>query len=61
MKTQSLEELKDQNICKSGKPKRESFKQELWLKLIGEPIRKVRQAKDLAIEQLGELVGVQKS
>lgn len=57
MKTHSLEELKNEHISKSENPKREFFKQELWLKLIGEAIGKVRKAKDLALEQLGELVG----
>ena len=61
MKTYSLEELTDQYIGKLGTPKREFFEQELRLELIGEAIKKARKAKHLTQEQLGELVGVQKS
>lgn len=61
MKTYSLEELTDQYIGKRGTPKRELFEQELRIELIGEAIRKARKAKHLTQEQLGELVGVQKS
>ncbi|MBK8625187.1 MAG: helix-turn-helix transcriptional regulator [Saprospiraceae bacterium] len=61
MKTYSLEELTDQYIGKLGTPKREFFEQELRLELIGDAIRKARKAKHLTQEQLGELVGVQKS
>ena len=61
MKTYSLEELTDQYIGKLGTPKREFFEQELRLDLIGDAIRKARKAKHLTQEQLGKLVGVQKS
>ena len=61
MKTYSLEELTDQYIGKRGTPKREVFEQELRLELIGDARRKARKAKHLTQEQLGELVGVQKS
>ncbi|MCB0692333.1 MAG: helix-turn-helix domain-containing protein [Saprospiraceae bacterium] len=61
MITYSLEELTDQYIGKRGTPKRELFEQELRLELIGHAIRKARKAKHLTQEQLGELVGVQKS
>lgn len=61
MKTYSLEQLTDQYIGKLGTPKRELFEQELRLDLIGDAIRKARKAKNLTQEQLGELVGVQKS
>ncbi|MCE2789726.1 MAG: helix-turn-helix domain-containing protein [Saprospiraceae bacterium] len=61
MKTYSLDELTDQYIGKRGTQKRELFEQELRLELIGDAIRKARKAKHLTQEQLGELVGVQKS
>ena len=61
MKTYSLEELTDLYIGELGTPKRELFEQELRLELIGDAIRKARKAKHLTQEQLGELVGVQKS
>ena len=61
MKTYSLEQLTDKYIGKRGTPKREIFEQELKLELIGDAIRKARKAKHLTQEQLGKLVGVQKS
>jgi DNA-binding XRE family transcriptional regulator len=61
MKTYSLEEVTDQYIGKRGTPKREFFEQELRLELLGDAIKKARKAKHMTQEQLGELVGVQKS
>jgi HTH-type transcriptional regulator / antitoxin HipB len=61
MKTYSLEEVTDQYIGKRGTPKRELFEQELRLELLGDAIKKARKAKHMTQEQLGELVGVQKS
>jgi len=61
MKTYSLEEVTDQYIGKRGTPKRELFEQELRLELLGDAIKKARKAKNMTQEQLGELVGVQKS
>jgi HTH-type transcriptional regulator / antitoxin HipB len=61
MKTYSLEEVTDQYIGKRGTPKRELFEQELRLELLGDAIKRARKAKHLTQEQLGELVGVQKS
>jgi HTH-type transcriptional regulator / antitoxin HipB len=61
MKTYSLEEVTDQYIGKRGTPKRELFEQELRLDLLGDAIKKARKAKHMTQEQLGELVGVQKS
>ena len=61
MKTYSLEEVTDQYIGKRGTPKRELFEQELRLEFLGDAIKKARKAKHMTQEQLGELVGVQKS
>ena len=61
MKTYSLKEVTDQYIGNRGTPKRELFEQELRLELLGDVIKKARKAKHLTQEQLGELVGVQKS
>ena len=61
MKTYSLDELTDEYIGKRGTPKRDQFEQELKIELLGEAIKKARKAKKLTQEQLGELVGVQKS
>ena len=61
MKSYSLEEVTDQYIGKRGTPKRELYEQELRLELLGDAIKKARKAKHMTQEQLGELVGVQKS
>ena len=61
MRTYSLEEVTDLYIGKRGTPKRELFEQELRLELLGDAIKKARKAKHMTQEQLGELVGVQKS
>jgi len=61
MKTYSLEEVTDQYIGKRRTPKRELFEQELRLELLGDAIKKARKAKHMTQEQLGDLVGVQKS
>lgn len=61
MKTYRLEEVTDQYIGKRRTHKRELFEQELRLDLLGHAIKKARKAKQMTQEQLGELVGVQKS
>ena len=61
MKTYTLEEVTDEYIGKRGTAKRELFEQELRLELLGDAIKKARKAKHMTQEQLGELVGVQKS
>ena len=61
MKTTGFDEVIDMHIGKRGTPKREQFEQELKLELLGDAIRKARKAKNLTQEQLGKLVGVQKS
>lgn len=61
MKTYSLDELTDKYIGERGTTKRDQFEQELRIELLGDAIRKARKAKKLTQEQLGELVGVQKS
>ena len=61
MKTHTLEELTDKYIGKIGTPKRDAFENELRLDLIGHAIKEARKERNLTQEQLGELVGVQKS
>lgn len=61
MKTVSLEALTDKHIGKRGTAKREAFKYELRLDLLGEAIKKARKERNLTQEQLGELVGVKKA
>jgi DNA-binding XRE family transcriptional regulator len=61
MKSYSLDEAQDLLIGKVGTPKRDQFEFELKLELLGEMIRTARKERQLTQEQLGELVGVQKS
>ena len=61
MKTTSFDKVLDMHIGKRGTKKREKFEQESRLELLGDDIKKARQAKKLTQEQLGELVGVQKA
>ncbi len=61
MKTTSFDEVLDLHIGKLGTQKRDQFEQELKLELLGDAIRKARKAKNLTQQQLGDLVGVQKS
>ena len=61
IKTYSLNEVKDKLIGKKGTERRDEYEAELRLDLLGEMIRNVRKEKHLTQEQLGKLVGVQKS
>lgn len=61
LRIQTLEELTDKHIGKLGTAKRESFEYELRIDLLGEAIKEARQERHLTQEQLGKLVGVQKS
>ena len=61
MKTYSLDEAQDLLIGKVGTQRRESFEFELKLELIGEMIKTIRKERYLTKEQLGKLIGVQKS
>jgi DNA-binding XRE family transcriptional regulator len=57
----SLEEITDKYIGKKGSPKRDAFENELRLDLLGEALRQTRMDRKLTQEELGKLVGVQKS
>ncbi|WP_375559443.1 helix-turn-helix domain-containing protein [Bernardetia sp. OM2101] len=61
MKTYTLEEVTDIYIGKKGTPKREQFETELRLDTIAYAIKQAREESNLTQEQLGELIGVQKS
>ncbi len=61
MKTYSLDEITDKYIGKKGTKKRDSFEYELRLDLLGEAIKQARKERHLTQDQLGKLVGVQKS
>jgi DNA-binding XRE family transcriptional regulator len=61
IKTHGLDEIKNKFIGEKGTIKRDTYEEALRLDLIGEKIRKTRMKRNLTQEQLGELVGVQKS
>jgi HTH-type transcriptional regulator / antitoxin HipB len=61
MKTHTLDEVQDKLIGKNGTPNRDKFEYELQLELIGLAIKQTRQERKLTQEELGKLIGVQKS
>jgi len=61
LKTYTLAEMTDKYVGKEGTPERDAFEYELSMDLLGRMIKAVRQERNLTQEQLGELVGVQKS
>ena len=65
MKFYTIEEMKDKHIGKVGTPERDKYEQELAEEIqayhLGEAIKEARLSMNLTQEQLGEMVGVQKS
>ena len=61
MKRYTLEEVQDKLIGKIGTPERDLFEYELQMDLIGRAIKQTRQERNLTQEELGKLIGVQKS
>jgi len=61
MKLVSLEELTDKYIGKKGSTKRNQFEYELRMEIIGTVIKDARLKRNLTQEELGKLIGVQKS
>ena len=61
MTTYTLEEVQDKLIGQVGTPNRDRFEYELQMDLIGKAIRQTRQERHLTQEELGKLIGVQKS
>ena len=61
LKIYTLDEITDKYIGKKGTKKRDNFEYELRLDLLGEAIKQARKDRNLPQEQLGKLVGVQKS
>ena len=57
----SFDEMKDKYIGKKGTPERDSYELELKVEVLGETIKKVRKDRHLTQEELGKLVGVNKS
>ncbi len=61
MKLFTLDEVQDKLIGKKGTPERDRFEYELQVDLIGKAIKQTRQERNLTQEELGKLIGVQKS
>jgi HTH-type transcriptional regulator/antitoxin HipB len=61
IKSYSLDEMKDKYIGKVGSKDRDAYEYELRMELLGSMIKKARKERNLTQEQLGQLIGVQKS
>ena len=61
MKMMSLDQMKDMHLGKIGTIERDEYEMELKVEILGEMIKTVRKEKHLTQEQLGQLVGVNKS
>ncbi len=61
MRSYSLAEMKDKYIGKEGTAEREEYEYELRMDVLGRMIKTARQERNLTQEQLGQLIGVQKS
>lgn len=61
MRKTSLEEMKDKYIGKEGTLERDSYEYELKMEILGKMIKSARKERKMTQEQLGKLIGVQKS
>jgi len=61
MKTYTLNQVQDKLIGKVGTPARDKFEYDLQIELIGNAIRQTRKERKLTQQELGRLIGVQKS
>ncbi len=61
MKTMTLDKLKDKYIGTKGTPERDAYELELKVEVLGEMIKQVRKERHLTQEELGKMVGVNKS
>lgn len=57
----TLAEMKDKYIGIEGTPERDAYEYELKMEMLGKMIRSVRKDRNMTQEQLGKIVGVQKS
>ncbi len=57
----TLDQMKDQDIGEIGTADRDKYEFDLRMELLGEMIKSVRKERKLTQEQLGQLIGVQKS
>lgn len=61
IKMMTLDQVKDKHIGKIGTQERNNYEIDLQIDVLSELIRTVRKERKLTQEQLGELIGVQKS
>ena len=61
MKMMTLDQMKDKDIGVIGTPERDKYEFDLRMEVLGDMIKSVRKERNLTQEQLGELIGVQKS
>ena len=61
MKTYTLDEVQNKLLGKKGTAARDKFEYELQMDLIGKAIKQTRRQRHLTQEELGKLIGVQKS
>ena len=61
MQFYTQEQMVNKHVEAKGTPARAEYDEQIELMLVGEAIRKARQARSLSQEQLGEMVGVQKA
>lgn len=61
MRKTTLAEMKDKYIGKLGTAERDAYEYELKMEVLGKMIKTARKERNLTQEQLGKLIGVQKS
>ncbi len=61
MKLTSIDELTDEIVGKKGTHERNIFEYDLRMDILGTVIRETRKRKKITQEDLGKLIGVQKS
>ncbi len=61
MKTYTLAEMEDKYIGKKGTKERDEYEYELKMEVLGRMIKTTRKEQNLTQEQLGKLIGVNKS
>lgn len=61
VKRMTLDQMKNMDIGIVGTPERDKYEFDLRMDVLGDMIKSVRKERNLTQEQLGELIGVQKS
>jgi len=61
MKRYTLSEMEDKYIGKKGSPARDEYEYELKMELLGQMVKATRKERNLTQEELGNIVGVNKS